>query len=76
MKIEGTPREMVMLSEIKPGNCFYWHNQLFMKLDDSMEISRDGMNDTCSAVNFTSNRGSTFYKNTVVQRVEAKIVIE
>lgn len=47
-----------------------------MKLDDSMEISRDGMNDTCSAVNFTSNRGSTFYKNTVVQRVEAKIVIE
>lgn len=28
MKIEGTPRERVMLSEIKPGNCFYWHNQL------------------------------------------------
>lgn len=72
MKIEGTPRERVMLSEIKPGNCFYWNNQLFMKLDDSMGTSRNGVNDTCLAVNFTSNRDLTFYENTVVQRVEAK----
>lgn len=76
MKIEGTPRERVVLSEIKPGNCFYWHNQLFMRLDDSMRTSRDGVNDTLSAVNFTSNRASTFFEDAVVQRVDAKIVIE
>lgn len=76
MKIEGTPKERVMLSEIKPGNCFYWNNQLFMRLDDNMRTSRDGVNDICMAVNFTSNKCSTFYENTVVQRVEAKIVIE
>lgn len=76
MKIEGTPREKVMLREVKHGNCFYWHNQLFMRLDDSMRTSRDGVNDTCTAVNFTSNRDFTFDENTIVQRVEAKIVIE
>ena len=65
-----------MLSEVKPGDCFYWHNQLYMKLDGSMKISRDGMNDIFTAVNFTSNRDLTFGGDMVVQRVEAKIVIE
>ena len=76
MKIEGTPREKIVLSEVKPGNCFYWRNQLFMRLDDSMRTSRDGVNDTCTAVNFTVNRDFTFDGDTVVQRVDAKIVIE
>lgn len=75
MKVEYLKNEKVSIKDIFVGECFIYCNSLYMRVNDSLVTINNKYNYPYPAVDLESNHLVLLAKDTLVKKINAKVVV-